>query len=442
MPPPVTVSILLSVLVLASACHPVDQGDRHRRYSQRIRRSIERSTGEPASALQLPDPLDYAAIPQDPRNLLTAEKVALGRALFHEAGLSIATLDPARRGSVSCASCHAAGAGFRAGRIQGLGEGATKSDELGEARLIDPTADLRQVDAQGIRTPSVLAVAYQDVLHWNGQMGAAAPNEGTESNWTPGTPKAVNELGYAGVESQAIAGLGIHRMAVSEALIDSLGYRAAFDGAFGSLPPDRRFSAEAAGLAIAAYERTLLPTASPWQEWLRGDDDALTMTQLRGAGLFFGAAGCGGCHGGPALSDGDFHILGMADLYAAEEPTVRASADMGVNLGRAGFTHRDVDLYAFKTPQLYNLADASHYGHGGSFDDLASIVRYKVEGATEHPRVGPQHLDPEHGTSPLSETELGALVAFLSEGLRDPDLDRYVPTADAMRRDEALALER
>lgn len=47
---------------------------------------------------------------------------------------------------------------------------------------------------------------------WNGQFGATGPNVGTESEWTIGTPKEVNTLGFEGIESQA--GLDVHRLEI------------------------------------------------------------------------------------------------------------------------------------------------------------------------------------------------------------------------------------
>lgn len=41
-----------------------------------------------------------------------------------------------------------------------------------------------------------------------------------------------------------------------------------------------------ASLAIAAYERTILSNKAPFQTWLRGEQNAMTLNELRGA-LFF-----------------------------------------------------------------------------------------------------------------------------------------------------------
>lgn len=425
----------------AACSAPPAQDSSAERLSRRLERTIERHTGASLAALALPTADDFANIPQDPRNRLTREKVALGRALFHEVGLSIATLDEKNRGTVSCASCHRAGAGFQAGQAQGIGEGASSVGFIGPRRK---STDATQVapDVQGIRTPSVLNVAYQFTLHWNGELGASGTNAGTEPQWTAGTAKAVNHLGYQAVESQAIAGLKIHRMAVDARVVDELGYRGAFDRVFGDLAERDRYTANAAGLAIAAYERTLLPTKAPFQRWLRGDVYAMLPDELRGAVLFFGEAGCVTCHSGPALSNGNFHVAGMPDLYASEEPVVGTSADMAVNLGRASFTHRTSDAYAFKTPQLYNLADSPYYGHGSSHKTLTEFVGAHLSGRSGNPRVLDEQLDETLRSRRLSDGEVADLVSFLREGLRDPDLRRYVPRSAQGRKPEGLALRR
>ncbi len=111
--------------------------------SARLTEVIEGRTGRSINALRLPDGRDLDAIPQDPRNPLTANKVALGKLLFHETGLSTRTIAASLRGTVSCASCHNAAAGFQAGRAQGIGEGGQGFGESGEARHLDPRVDLR-----------------------------------------------------------------------------------------------------------------------------------------------------------------------------------------------------------------------------------------------------------------------------------------------------------
>jgi cytochrome c peroxidase len=149
-------------------------------------------------------------------------------------------------------------------------------------------------------------------------------------------------------------------------------YRAMFDEAFPDLPAGRRYSRVAAALAIAANERTVLASQAPFQLWLRGERSAMSSGEKAGALLFLGKAGCHSCHTGPALNSMRFEALRMRDLY--QLPGVfNSSADSVHNEGRGGFTDRPEDVNAFKVPQLYNLADARFYGHGGSFTSLREV---------------------------------------------------------------------
>ena len=389
--------------------------------------AIEGAVADGVDGLRLPSAGDYEALPQDPRNPLTAEKVELGRLLFHETGLTGLAETSSLEGTFSCASCHHAGAGFQAGRWQGIGEGGVGfgANGFGRARAADVMSS--DLDVQPLRSPSVLNVAYQEVMLWNGQFGATGPNAGTEDKWTPGTPKATNELGYAGVETQAIAGLTVHRLAIDRELLRGLGYLEAFDRVFADVDPDERYAAEFAGLAIAAYERTVVADQAPFQRWLAGETSALSEAAKRGATVFFGEAGCVSCHSGPSLASMSFHALGMGDLHDCPEPVFGSDESQAAHRGRGGFTMRPGDMYAFKTPQLYNLADSRFYGHGSSLRSLRDVVEYKNAGVPENARVPADRLSPQFRPLGLTESQVDDLVAFLEDGLRDPELARYVP---------------
>ena len=183
-----------------------------------------------------PESDDFAAIPQDPNNPLSTEKVALGKLLFHETGLGIHPEEDFNMEAFSCASCHHARAGFQAGIVQGMGDGGMGFGVDGEGRVPSPDYAEADIDVQQVRTPSALNSAYQINMLWNGQFGATGMNIGTEAMWTADTPKETNHLGYEGVETQAIAGLGVHRMDIDEQLMTDLGYKAMFDDVFADFP--------------------------------------------------------------------------------------------------------------------------------------------------------------------------------------------------------------
>jgi cytochrome c peroxidase len=386
---------------------------------------------------RLPKSHQLGRIPQDPENQLTPAKVELGRLLYHETALGVNTVRPEGRETYACASCHFAQAGFMANLPQGIAEGGSGFGLAGEGRVALPQydSDPHAPDVQPIRTPAVLNGAYQECMLWNGQFGGVGPNLGTEDRWTPGSPKESNHLGMHGLETQAHAGLAVHRMEdiAASRVASHPEYQRRFAKAFpGTANPVNRLNA---ALAIAAFERTLLATEAPFQRWLRGQHRAMSDQEKRGAILFFAKAECVGCHTGPALNSMTFFALGMKDIDGSWDPSrvnldpTDGSVPEEVRLGRGGFTGRTDDHYTFKTPQLYNLVDSPFYGHGGSFATLREVVEYKNVAVPENPLVPPGQLAPEFRPLGLSAAEIDDLVSFLENALRDPDLMRYVPGA-------------
>jgi len=351
----------------------------------------------------------------------------LGKLLFHETALGVVPRNPLAAGTYSCASCHFASAGFQACKPQGIGEGGLGFGLNGESREPNPLYLPADLDVQAIRTPAALNIAYQPNILWNGQFGATHLNVGTESAWEYGTPKSSNHLGYEGTETQAIAGMGVHRQDISKVWADSLGYSGLFRAAFPGVPDDQLFTKEYAGLAIAAFERTLMADRAPFQRWLHGNRSAMSEKEKRGAIVFFQDANCAACHTGPALNSMSFHALGMKDLFQAGG--INASSQSPENLGRGSFTGRAEEMYAFKVPQLYNLKDSPLYGHGASFTTIQAVLEYKNRAVKENPLVPDHLLSPYFVPQNLSPQQIDDLTAFITFGLRDPFLKRYQPVS-------------
>ncbi|WP_103866274.1 cytochrome-c peroxidase [Aquimarina sp. I32.4] len=373
----------------------------------------------------LPESDDYTNIPQDPLNPITKEKVELGKLLLHETALGKNPKVESMKDTYSCASCHQATAGFSSGVRQGVGECGIGFGYNGSERVIDNNVPVDSVDIQPVRSPTLLNVAYQDVMLWNGQFGGTGTNEGTEANWDK---IQENFLGLQGVEVQAIKGQGVHRLKVDKDFVDTFGYKEMFDQAFGNIEESMRYTTKNAGLAIAAYERTLLANKSPWQEWLKGDYDAMGTVEKKGAIAFFGKAKCYECHTGPALNDTGFYAFGMGDFDNTKNAVVLSGVNFeNVKKGRGGFTKNPNDDYKFKTPTLYNLIDAGFYGHGGTFTSIKDVVAYKNKGVAQSTEVTVENLAPQFGTLDLTDQEIENLTVFIENSLRDTDLTRYVP---------------
>ncbi|GGF75129.1 cytochrome-c peroxidase [Alteromonas lipolytica] len=406
--------------------------------------AINESHPQGLSAFVLPESDAFRLIPQDVNNPLTAEKVHLGKMLFHETALATQGVNSQQTGTWSCASCHHADAGFKSGLPQGIGEGGEGFGVKGEMRTFAVGFDKASMDSdlipdvQPLASPSILNTAYQDVMLWNGQFGNAqsgSVNRGLDEQVLApeGTPKHENLRQLSGLETQAIAGTKVHRLKTDEGSVLQTNdeYALLFELAF---PEGSTDIVADAGKAIAAYERTVLANQAPFQRWLKGESLVMTESEILGATLFFGKAKCVSCHTGPGLSSSAeatesemFMAIGFAD-FDPNNPQITGTVGDADAKGRGGFTGESADDYKFKVPQLYNLADTNVFGHGASFNSIRDVVAYK-NAAVPQKVIPASQLDPRFIPLGLSELEIDQLTAFLEYALYDPDLARYKPDA-------------
>lgn len=380
----------------------------------------------------MPESSDLAALPnQSDKNPVTQAKVELGKMLFYETGLGLENKYPDSKSAYSCSTCHVPSRGFTAGRFQGVADGAVGFGESGEGRSKHPGYLGDEVDAQGARPLPTINLTYVSNALWAGTFGSFDVNVGTENVWHQDSLVEMNFKGLKGLEANNARALAVHRQVINKAVTDSLGYTAMFDAAFPDAPLYERYSRLTAAYAIAAYFRTVLTNQAPLQKWLKGERTAMTDQQKKGALLFFGKAGCADCHNSPSLNSfpHQFFAIGVKNHYQSGFDVFRTGPNDARNLGRGGFTKRAEDMHKFKVPQLYNLRDVGFYFHGASKRSLREVVEYFNAGVPENPEVPAAQIT--HFMRPLGLTpqEVDDLVEFLANGLFDPAMDRYVPSA-------------
>ncbi|MBS0473868.1 MAG: cytochrome-c peroxidase, partial [Proteobacteria bacterium] len=161
------------------------------------------------------------------------------------------------------------------------------------------------------------------------------------------------------------------------------GYVAEFKSGFGSAD----INIDKITQAIAAFEETLVTPNSPFDQWLKGDDKALTDRELAGYGLFK-ESGCVACHNGPAVGGTSFQKMGLFEPYKTNNPAE----------GRAGVTGKDEDRMNFKVPTLRNVELTYPYFHDGEAATLEQAVEL----------MGRLQLGRKY-----SEQEISDIVAFL-----------------------------
>ncbi|MDG1100995.1 MAG: cytochrome c peroxidase [Saprospiraceae bacterium] len=375
----------------------------------------------------LPNENDLHLIPQDPKNPLTPQKVELGKLMYHDTGLGQDPMKEAGRGTYSCASCHVSEAGFRPGNFQGIADGGVNFGIGGEDRVKNTLYSDDELDVQSARPLSMVNVAYVSNTFWNGQFGGGNVNEGTEDVWDLRDDTELNHLGFEGIETQNMDGLIAHRITINKELLDEYGYTFLFDQVFADVPVEERYTIATASLAFSAYIRTILANRAPFQDWLKGDREALGYEEKKGAILFFEKAQCIQCHYNQNLGSSEFHALGVTDMD--QIPSYNTSPDDRRNLGRGGFTLQPEDNYRFRVPGIYNLQGANFYFHGASKTSIRDLVEYKNAAQSENSRVPQDLISSKFKPIGLTEEEKYHLIAFLENGLQDPDLKRYVPTS-------------
>lgn len=329
----------------------------------------------------------------------TAAQLALGRKLFFDRRLS-------RNNTMSCGMCHIPEQGFT-------------NNEL--ARPIG-------VEGRSLRrnAPSLINVAYQKQLFHDGR-------ETMLETQVIGPLVAPDEMANPsiGYLLEKIAGLP--------------DYAGRFERAFGAGPSIGRI-----GRAIAAWERTLIAAASPFDRWRYGGDEAaLSERQQEGFALFTGKAGCAACHvvgdNHALFTDQAFHDTGIGYFNDRIKPAERESVPVeiapGVRVpvsrrvlrsigdrprpdrGRYEVSLDPDDLWRFKTPSLRNVALTAPYMHDGSLHTLEEVVRFYDRGGHPHPG-----LDPLLQPLGLTDEEIRSIVAFL-KSLTGSGIDALVADA-------------
>jgi cytochrome c peroxidase len=148
-------------------------------------------------------------------------------------------------------------------------------------------------------------------------------------------------------------------------------YREPFARVFGA---DQPITITQITAAIAAYERTLNTTDTPYDRFVRGDKKALSAAQLRGMALFE-SVGCVMCHSGPNFSmasvfDPPPESLRLFPVFDSPKYMTRYNLDKDLGANVPGSKQA-----VWRIPSLRNVALTAPYLHNGSVDNLPEVVR-------------------------------------------------------------------
>lgn len=321
----------------------------------------EEEPGRPVPYLmQLPP--HFPKPPHIDSNPMTEEGVELGRRLFFDGVLS-------RTGTVSCATCHQPAKAFADGlALSNLGV----SEKFLERH-----------------TPALINMAWQNNgLFWDG--------------------------GAKNLESLVFGPLThLDEMAMVLSDIPALMYGDAdYVGLFQRAFPGEPISVGNLAMALAQYQRTLISTGSLYDRFRLGEDSVLVPLEKEGLRLV--ARHCQPCHSGELFTDQDYHNNGLDDRFEDDRHE-------GLYFGRYRVTRQAMDLGAYRTPTLRNIAVSAPYMHDGRFATLYEVLEHYRSGVKPSPSLDKQFLfyGPEPGI-PLSDRDIKAIIAFL-ETLSDEE---------------------
>ncbi|PCJ16410.1 MAG: cytochrome-c peroxidase [Candidatus Cloacimonadota bacterium] len=278
-------------------------------------------------------------------------EIKLGKLLFFDTRLS-------KNKKQSCASCHNPDLGFSDGLSKGIG---THGNPLGR------------------NTPSLYNLAWNNSFFWDGRA------------------KSLEEQALGPIQNPAEMDMNLDDLIIRLESIPK--YLELFQKAY----TQTEITKENIASALASYQRTLIVNHSPFDQYKKGDINALSPAQKRGLLLFRKKALCIICHNGANFTDGSFRSLGIED------------GDSGL----AGFTKNEKDFGKFKVPGLRNISKSAPYMHDGSLRSLEEVIRFYNKGGGSA-----KHKDRLVRKLNLNESEIFDLISFLSSLNQDMKVKR------------------
>jgi cytochrome c peroxidase len=305
--------------------------------------SCQDNNDSPDTGIRFTYPLNWPQpVYQFNNNAVTNERFSLGRKLFYDKILS-------RDNTISCGSCH-------------LQAGAFAHIDHRVSHGID--------NLEGVRnSPSLFNLAWHTNFFWDGGVNHL-------------------ELQPIGpiqnpVEMDETLGNVIQKLNASAH------YRGLFLQAYGS----DSITSQMMLRALAQFMAVMVSSESPYDDYVKGNEQVLSQSQVRGLALF--RQNCESCHKEPLFTDLTYRNNGLDATFA--------------DSGRALITLSPMDMGKFKVPSLRNVEVSYPYMHDGSVLTLEDAIEHYASGIVPSPTLDPLLS----GGFPLSPQDKSDLVNFL-----------------------------
>lgn len=297
---------------------------------------------------------------------ITDAKVALGKRLFYDESLS-------GTGTRSCASCHNPDLAF----TDGL---AKHTDIHIPSKLVT-----RNV-------PTLLNAALQSNYFYD--MRALTLED------------QVNDVISSKQEMDGSMNAIIKYVAADKS------YQSLFASAF-SPKREKGICSDQVTNALAAYIRSLTKLNSRFDEYMRGNEDALSTQELKGFNLFMGKAKCATCHFAPLFNgvtppkyvESETEVLGV--------PASLADSTLDPDLGYYSVIGVDSYKYAFKVPTIRNINKTAPYMHNGAYRTLDQVMEFYNNGGAMGLGINLSNQTLSKESLRLTEKEKKDIIAFM-----------------------------
>lgn len=324
------------------------------------------------------------------QNSFSPEKENLGRLLFW---------DPALSGNkdIACASCHHPSFGYADARelpsgVGGMGLGPNRFN----GELVPRNS------------PSILNAAFNGIE----QNGVQDP-EGAPMFWDNRASGLEEQAILPMLSAEEMRGVDIEEEDIMDTIVNRLmaieEYRDLFQSAFGTTDITENHIAQ----ALSTFQRALIANNSPFDAYMRGDENALSPAEIDGMETFI-EVGCANCHNGPMFSDFELHTLSTPDHPLVDDDGANGDFD-------------------FRTPSLRNLAFTAPYMHNGVFEDLRDVLDFYNDisggnGDSQNNNVNDNQIDDDARDLDINNGDINDIIQFL-ETLNDEDFDTRIPVS-------------
>lgn len=317
----------------------------------------------------------------------------------------------------NCSGCHSPTNGF--GDTQSIAIGVDNNGVVGPDR-VGPRNQRR--------TPMAANTAFFPNLMWNSRFASLSnnpfdnsagflfpPPEGLTLSYQPHL--LVAQAFIPPTERVEVAGFSFPgdnfdiRNEVLRRINNVPQYRKRFGKIFNSVRAGGPITFDMFGAAIAEFEFTLVFADAPIDRFARGQQNALTDDQKKGALAFFGAARCAECHkvsgeSNEMFSDFTQHVIGVPQIAPVAGNVTFDGPGQNEDFGLEQITGNPNDRYKFRTSPIRNVGLQPAFFHNGAFTRLEDAVRHHLDVFTSARSYSPgaAGVDPDL-TAPMGPIE-------------------------------------